>query len=141
MAIGFVVRQRGDGAAVDQLGTAGLLGSVARCGHRTPHHQCAQKRFGHQATAQALEHHGDVKARAAKATHVFREQGADGAEFGKLLPALRRITWLAVRAVVAEFDAVLLGHETVEGIRQHAAVFGVFKIHRINLTGPKSSWR
>jgi hypothetical protein len=35
-------------------------------------------------------------------------------------------------------NAVLLGDEAVQGVRQHAAVFGVFKVHGYgNLTGPR----
>ena len=73
-----------------------------------------------------------------KATVSFREQRANRAQLGKAGPQRRVHAVVAVGNVVAGFDAVLLGHEAVQGVRQHAAVFGMFKVHRGNLTGPRS---
>ena len=43
-------------------------------------------RLHHQATAQRLKNHGNVKAGATKAAIVLREQSANGAQFGKTCP-------------------------------------------------------
>ena len=138
MCAGLFVRQSHHGAAVDDAGDVFLLRCAACQAQRPAHHQCAQERLHHQATAQGFKHHGHIKARAAKAAIGLREQRANRAQFGKAGPQGGVHTLVAVGNVVAGFDAVLLGHEAVQGVRQHAAVFGMFKVHRGNLTGPRS---
>ena len=132
------VRQSHHGAAVDDAGNVFLLRCATGQAQCPAHHQCAQERLHHQATAQGFKHHGHIKARAAKAAIGLREQRANRAQFGKAGPQGGVHTLVAVGNVVAGFDAVLLGHKTVQGVRQHAAVFGMFKVHRGNLTGPRS---
>lgn len=135
---GFLVRQGRHGAAVDDAGDVFLLRCAARQAQCPAHHECTHKRLGHQACAQGFKHHGHVEACAAKAAVGFGEERANRAQFGKAAPQRRVHAAVAVGDVVARLDPVLLGHKTVQGVRQHAAVFGMFKVHRGNLTGPKS---
>jgi len=134
----LVVRQRGDGAAVDQAGDTFLLRGGARSAQRPAHHQRAQEGLDHQAPAQGFKDDRNIKTGAAKAAVAFREQRANGAQLGKLRPQRGVHAAVAVGDVVAGFNAVLLGHKTVQGVRQHAAVFGVFKVHRVSFRGPES---
>ena len=118
-----------------------LLRSAARQAQCPAHHECTHKRLDHQATAQGFKHHGHIKARTAKAAIGLGEKRANRTQLRKASPQRCVHAAVAVGDVVADFDPVLLGHKTVQGVRQHAAVFGMFKVHRGNLTNQGSFWK
>ena len=129
MAAGLVVRQRCNHATRDDVFQLLLLRLGTRSDQCLAHHQCAQQGLGHQATPQGFKHHADVKACAAKAAVFFLEQRANGAQFGKLGIQLGAVAFFAIGQLVAMLDAVLLRDKAVQGVRQHAAVFGMFEVH------------
>ncbi|BCQ60106.1 hypothetical protein PBOI14_18560 [Pseudomonas sp. Boi14] len=87
VAVGFVMGQGGDQAAVDDLRQLDLLRFATGAGDGVPgQHRAAQQRFHQQPAAHGLEDQGQVEATAAVATVGFAEQGADHPHLCQLLP-------------------------------------------------------
>jgi alkylation response protein AidB-like acyl-CoA dehydrogenase len=79
---------------------------------------------------------------AAEAAVFLAHQHADGAQFGKVVPHLGRITLGRGGDLVAGLEAIALGDEAVQAVGEHAPFFGMFKVHvRCPLTAPGSSSR
>ena len=137
----LVVRQRRQRGAGNDVFEPRLLRRRAGLGQRAAHEQRAQQRLGHQVVAQGLEHQVDVGAGAAQAAVGLLEQRADGADLGQLGIGLGAVAGFAIGRLVAVFRRVLLAQVAVQSVRQHAAVFVVFKVHACPRTAPGSSWR
>jgi hypothetical protein len=76
VGLGFVMGQRGNRGAADDLCQQALLRVIARNGDDLASHHGAQQWFDHQAAAQRLEDHRDIEAATAEAAIGFAEQRA-----------------------------------------------------------------
>ena len=121
--------QRRDLLAGDQAVQRFALRRRAGLGDGAAHHERVQEGLDHQAAPQRLEHHGDVETGAAQAAVALGEQRADGAQLGIAAPEFRAMAALGAGVAVARGDVVLLGDKAPQHVGQHAAVFGVLKIH------------
>ena len=137
MRAGLVVRERRDARAVDDVGQQRLCASLPAAAIAPPASSAAEEGLDHQAAAQLLEDHGDVEAAAAEAALFLVEQRADHAELGELLPDLGAEAAGRLGDAVARLEGVLLGDEAVQRVGQHAAVFGVFEVHRLASHSPR----
>src|SRR5579864_4114498 len=129
MRAGLLMCKCCDNAAVDQIRNERFLRIVACVGDSPSDDQRAEERFDHKAASEALEHDGDIEAVAAEAALGLAEQRADNAQFSELAPQFAAKSHVAARELVARLEAVLFADKPVQRIRQHAAVFGMLKIH------------